>query len=393
MPRVPRVKSGNNSKYSEYSKYFSVIHMDHIPKIYVAATRQNDGKTTTVLGLLDIIRESFPKVGYIKPVGQQVKLIEGHNIDKDATLMNEVFRIGSQLHDMSPVAIPPGFTEEYILHGDVNTLNKDILSAYNRASQDKDFMVIEGTGHAGVGSVIDLSNAAVAKLLGTPVIIVTCGGIGRPIDEVMLNKAVFDGFGVNVLGVVVNKVIPEKYDKIDEFVRLGFKRKGLDVLGVLPFCPILSSPTMRQLLEDIKGELLCGESNLEQSVSKIIVGAMPAHTALDYFKGDVLLITPGNRDDLILAAISVGIHEEYNVKGIILTGGIQPNEAVLRLIKQTGIPVISVKDDTFTIAQRITQLIIKIRPTDYDKIAIVKQLIKEYMDIDALIKKIMAQGE
>jgi BioD-like phosphotransacetylase family protein len=357
-------------------------------KIFVAATRQNDGKTTTALGLLDLIKEMYPKVGYIKPVGQQVKLIEGHHIDKDATLMNEVFHIGSQLHDMSPVAIPRGFTEEYILHGDVQTLQEKILDSYNRAGEDKDFMIIEGTGHAGVGSVIDLSNAVVAQLLDTKVLIVTCAGIGRPIDEVMLNKAVFDSYGVEVLGVIVNKVMPEKYDKIDKFVRLGFKRKGIEVLGVLPFCPILSSPTMKQLLDDIKGTLLCGEENLEQSVSKIIVGAMPPHTALDYFKGDVLLITPGNRDDLILAAVSVGIQEDYNVKGIIVTGGILPNEAVLRLVKRTCIPVISVKDDTFTIAQRITQLIIKIRPTDYDKITAVKQLIKEYVDIDTFIQKI-----
>lgn len=366
--------------------------MDNIPKIYVAATRQNDGKTTTALGLFDIISETFPKVGYIKPVGQQVKLIGDYQIDKDATLMNEVFHIGSQLHDMSPVAVPPGFTEDYILHGDVNVLQAEILTSYNRASQGKDFMVIEGTGHAGVGSVIDLSNATVARLLDAPVIIVTLGGIGRPIDEVMLNKAVFDSYDVNVLGVIINKVIPEKYEKIDKFGRLGFKRKGIDVLGVLPFCPILSSPTMRQLQEDIKGTLLCGEGNLEQRVSKIIVGAMPPHAALDYFKGDVLLITPGNRDDLILAAVSVGSYEEYNVKGIILTCGIHPNEAVLRLVKHSNIPLILVNDDTFTTAQRITKLIVKIRPTDKDKITVVKQLIKEYVDIDSLISRITAQG-
>jgi BioD-like phosphotransacetylase family protein len=366
--------------------------MDNIPKIFVAATRQNDGKTTTALGLLDTIREIFPRVGYMKPVGQQVKLIGEYQVDKDAALMNDVFQIGSELHDMSPVAIPSGFTEEYILHGDVKTLQNKILESYARASQNKDFMVIEGTGHAGVGSVIDLSNAAVARLLNSQVIIVTCAGIGRPIDEIMLNKPVFDSYGVKVLGVIINKVIPEKYDKINKFVRLGFEKKGIEVLGVLPFCPVLSSPTIRQLLEDVKGTLLCGEKSLNQSVSKIIVGAMPPHTALNYFKGDVLLITPGNREDLILAAIacSTGLHDDYNVKGIILTGGIQPNETVLRLVQQTSIPVILVNADTFSTAERLTQLIIKIRPTDLDKIAAVRQLIKEYVDIPALIKKIGA---
>jgi BioD-like phosphotransacetylase family protein len=220
---------------------------------------------------------------------------------------------------------------------------------------------------------------------------VTCGGIGRPIDEVMLNKAVFDGFDIDVLGVIVNKVFPEKYDKIDKFVRLGFQRKGIEVLGVLPFCPILSSPTIRQLLEDIKGTLVCGENRLDETVSKIIIGAMPPHTAIDYFNGDVLLITPGNRDDLLLAAVSVGIHEEYNVRGIILTGGLEPHQTVLKLLKQSNIPTILVNNDTFNIAERISKLIIKIKPNDYDKIMAVKQLIKEYVDVESLVQKIQAR--
>ena len=360
-------------------------------KIYVAATRQNDGKTTTALGLVNTIREIYPQIGYMKPVGQQVKLIGEHKIDKDVTLMDEVYHIGGQLHDMSPIAIPRGFTEDYILHGEVETLSEKILVAYTQSSQNKDFMLIEGTGHAGVGSVIDLSNAAVAKLLDAQVIIVTCAGIGRPIDEVMLNKALFDNHGVEVLGVIVNKVIPEKYEKINKFVRLGLERQGIDVLGVLPFRPVLSSPTMGQLLEDTKGTLLCGEENLDQRVSKIIVGAMPPHTALDYFKGDVLLVTPGNRDDLILAAISCsvpGIREDYSVKGIILTGGIQPNTTIVKLVQQTHIPVISVDRDTYSTAEKITKLIIKIRPEDEEKIDLVKEMIKKYVNVDLLINKI-----
>lgn len=361
-------------------------------RIYVGATRQNDGKTTAALGLLEAFSELYPRIGYIKPVGQQVRLIGDHEIDKDASLMKDVFHIGSQLYDMSPVAVPKGFTEEYILHGEVIQLTTKIEKAYSRECKGKDFMVIEGTGHAGVGSVIDLNNAAVAKILDSPVLIVTCAGIGRPIDEVMLNKAVFDNCGVKVLGVIVNKVMPEKYEKVNALVRLGFKRKGIDTFGVVPYFPILSSPTLRQLLEDIRGELVSGaESALDQLVSKIIVGAMPAHEVFDYFKGDVLLITPGNREDLILAAATCnvpGVQEDYNVKGIILTCGVWPNPAVLKILKQAQVPVFLVNDDTFTTAQKITNLIIKIRPQDKLKIDTVKQMVKQYVDIKAIVDKL-----
>ena len=361
--------------------------------LYVAATRQNDGKTTTALGLFNAIKETFSGIGYIKPVGQQVKLIGKHKIDKDVSLMSEIYQIGNHLYDMSPITVPKGFTEDYILHGDPMNLRRKILQAYTRASKGKGFMVIEGTGHAGVGSIFDLSNAAVAQLLQAPVLLVTCAGIGRPIDEVMLNKAVFDSFGVPVLGVIVNKVMPEKYEKINKFVRLGFQRKGIDVLGVLPFCPILSSPTVRQLLEDIRGDLLCGEEAVDQGVSRMIVGAMPPHTALDYFKGQVVLITPGNREDLILAALSAnatGTSDENNVRGMILTGGIKPNKTVMQLLAQGDMPVISVQDDTFTTAQKITNLIIKIRPQDEEKIRTIKDMVHKHVDVDRITEKLEA---
>jgi len=371
--------------------------MDRPLCVYVAATQQNDGKTTAALGLLEVISEMYPQIGYIKPVGQQVKLIGEHEIDKDASLVKDVFHIGSPLHDMSPVAVPRGFTEEYILRGDVHRLTDRIQTAYQRESIDKSFMVIEGTGHAGVGSVLDLSNAAVAKMLKTPVVIVTCGGLGRPIDQVTLNKAVFDSYGVEVLGVIVNKVIPEKYDKINKLVRQGFEKKGIETFGVIPFYPVLSSPTLRQLLEDIRGELVSGdEEGLNTMISKILVGAMASHEAFDFFKGDVLLITPGNREDLILAAVACnvpGVHEDYDVRGIILTCGIWPNPTVLNILKTAKIPVFLVKDDTFTTAQKVNNLIIKIRPQDTEKIAIVKKVIKEYVDVEWLIQRLKASRQ
>ncbi len=360
-------------------------------RAYVAATRQNDGKTITALGLLSAMRDHFKSVGYIKPVGQQVKIIDGEQVDKDACLMVEVFNIEQQPKDLSPIAIPRGFTEDYIMRGDPEKLRRKIQQSYLRASYGHDFMVIEGTGHAGVGSVIDLSNAEVAKLLHSPVIIVSQGGIGRPIDEIMLNKAVFDSMGIPILGAVINKVMPEKYDKIKSVVTAGLKNKGIDVLGVIPFVPSLSSPTIRQLLEDIKGELLSGEAGLDQSVTKIVVGAMTPHAALEFFRGDELLITPGDREDLILAAMSgcvIGISKAYCVKGVILTGGIKPNKTILKLVKRTNIPMIMVSNQTYETAQKLNNLIVKIRPEDTEKIRDATALIKKYVDIDRIVEKV-----
>lgn len=358
-------------------------------KVYIAATRQNDGKTITSLGLIAAFRKRCPRIGYIKPVGQRYIDVNGHKIDEDALLVKEVYQIEGDVEDMSPIAVPRGFTEAYIDNPNRELLVESILSAFTRVSKDRDMVVVEGTGHAGVGSVFDMSNGDVAKLLGTKVILVSSGGIGRPIDEIMLNKATFDQFGVEIVGVIVNKVQAEKYDKVNTMVRKGLARKGLEVFGVMPYRPILSNPTIEQLLNDINGELLSGKQSIGNTVRNMVIGAMPPHEALNYFTPDSLLITPGTREDIILAALSsctVGAGKSNCISGMILTGGTPPHDSVMELIKQTPIPVAIVQEGTFIVATRIDKLIVKIRSSDVDKIQATEDLIEEFVDVDRIFE-------
>lgn len=359
--------------------------------VYVAATRQNDGKTIVSVGLIAALIKRLSKVGYIKPVGQHFIDVETCKIDEDSILMKQVFDIDCELPDMSPIAIPRGFTEAYIENPDRNRLVERITAAYTKCAQGKDFVLIEGTGHAGVGSVFDMSNAEVAQLLGAKVILVSAGGVGRPIDEVMLNKALFDSRGVDILGVIVNKIQPDKYEKIAPIVTKGLARKGLDVLGVMPYVPILSSPTIGQLLEETNGDLLSGDGGLSTIVNRTIVGAMAPHQALEYFDKGTLLITPGSRDDLILAAITsyaIDTDDKASVAGLVLTGRDLPNKKVMDLVKRANVPVIGLKDDTFTAATKISSLMVKLRSGDREKIFATENLVSEYVNIDRILDKL-----
>ena len=327
----------------------------------------------------------------MKPVGQQYSIVNGEEVDKDAILMKSAYKLKEKLKDMSPIAVPQGFTENYIRKGNRKELNRRVVESYKRVAKGKKMVVVEGTGHAGVGSVFDMSNAEAAKLLKTKVILVSCGGIGRPIDEIMLNKPTFDAEGVEILGVIINKVFPEKYNKINSFVRKGLEKKNIKVFGVVPYNDILSNPTMSELLEDIGGKLLSGKEELDNTINRIVVGAMPPHESLDYFGPGTLLITPGNREDIILAAMSgslPGITKTFCVSGIILTCGIRPHKNVMRLIGEVPIPVIAVKDDTFTAASKIDSLIVKIRPGKAKKIKAIEKLIEKYVDVDGIIEAI-----
>jgi len=295
---------------------------------------------------------------------------------------------------MSPVAIPRHFTENYIDNPDRQVLISAISDSFGRLCSANDVVVVEGTGHAGVGSVFDMSNGDVASLLGCKAVIVSSGGIGRPIDEIMLNKAMFDASGVEILGVIVNKVEEEKYDKVKDYVIRGLARKGLDVLGVMPYRPSLSHPTVGQLLDDIEGEVLAGEEGLNHPVSRMVIGAMPPHQALQYMVEGCLMITPGTRDDLILAALSSCVllpKVRPCVAGLILTGGTSPQPAVMDMVKQTSMPVILVQDDTFSVASKIAKLIVKIRPGDTEKIRLTEEMVEEYVDVDKIMEGI-AEG-
>src|SRR5271165_2362929 len=198
------------------------------PRVFIAATRQNDGKTTASLGLIAAFQNFYGRIGYIKPVGQRFVEIEEQKIDEDTVLMDSVFRLNCPLVDMSPIAVEPDFTRKYLESANNEALVKKIQKAFDRVAWEKEIVLCEGSGHAGVGSVFDLSNAQVAKTLGAKVIIVTQGGIGRPIDEVCLNQALFEKEGVEIIGVIVNKVLEEKIPEIARFVGRGLKRKGLD---------------------------------------------------------------------------------------------------------------------------------------------------------------------
>ena len=360
------------------------------PRVFIAATRQNDGKTTTSLGLIAALQKNFPRVGYIKPVGQRFVEIEEQKIDEDTVLMDSVFRLNCPLVDMSPIAVEPDFTRKYLQSSNNDALVKKIQKAFDRVAWEKQFVLCEGSGHAGVGSVFDLSNAQVAKILGAKVIIVTQGGIGKPIDEVSLNQALFEKEGVEIIGVIINKVLGEKMDFITEFARRGLKRKGLELLGVIPHQDMLSRPTIDLIREELKASMLNHADGMHNLVEDVALGAMGAHNAMSLFKPGVLLITPGDREDIILAA-----RRKFGrpgrrcmMAGIILTGNLRPSPSALKVIRAMPIPVLAAAEDSYHVASKVHDLTVKTRPGDTQKIRLIRDLIADSVDVDKILKSL-----
>ena len=384
--------------------------MNHVtPRVFVAATRQNDGKTTTALGLFGALKKRLGRIGYIKPVGQRFVEVDGKQIDEDIMLIDDTFHVQVPLEDMSPIAVEPEFTRRYIEHANNDFFVRRLQHSFDRAAWEKDFVIIEGTGHAGVGSVFDLSNARVASLLGAKVIIVSGGGIGKPIDEVALNKALFDKEGVEIVGVILNKVLPQKREYIEDFGRRGLARLGIDLLGTIPDERLLADPGLTQIRESIHGEFIHAPPDVRRRVRHVMIGAMSSGHIVDEFRPGTLIITPGDREDVILAALSsdslkpfqdaggsgtlpAGADPEENreplVTGIILSGNLRPHESIMELIRASNVPVIASPLESFAVASKINSMIVKTLPGDTEKIDRIQSLIEQYVEVDRLLEKL-----
>ncbi|MBI3752271.1 MAG: AAA family ATPase [Chloroflexi bacterium] len=372
-------------------------------QLYLAATGQNRGKTTASLGLVDGFVQRGLRTGFMKPVGQRTVIDEGVPADEDAVLMRSVFGLAEPYQAMSPVHIPRGFTKSYIAGDVVEDLGARIRRAHH-TFRHHDVVLIEGTGHAGVGAVIGLSNAVVAASLGAPAVIVSEGGVGRPIDEIVLNAALFERHGVPVAGAIVNKVDVAAQPGIRSVLERGLAPYGIPLLGVLPVRPILSNPTLEMIEEGLAGELLHPGPDLELVIDGVAIGAMEPRHMLERIGPATLVIVPGDREDIIgtltaahLAGarprarpadapqLRLDLERRGVASGLVLTGGYRPRPAILAAIRAADLFATLVPADTYKVASDIHDLLVKTHPADREKIETIKQLVAANLDVDRIL--------
>jgi BioD-like phosphotransacetylase family protein len=357
--------------------------------IYLAATGQNRGKTTVILGVMDGFQRRGLSTGFIKPVGQRTVIEEGVPADEDAVLMKAVFGLPEPLSRMSPVHIPRGFTQAYIDGKVVEDLPSRILSAHAQFANERDMLLIEGTGHAGVGAVIGLSNAVVSSMLGAPAVIVSEGGVGRPIDEIVLNKSLFERSGVRVAGAIVNKVDLAAKPDLARTLERGLARQDIPLLGVLPYRPILSNPTLSMVLEGVRGETIHPGPDLDQVIGGVAIGAMEPHHMLQRIGPRSLVIVPGDREDVIAAIVHahrIGAPAGGDALGLVLTGGYRPRATVLDAIRTADLFATLVNEDTYAVASEVHDLLVKTHAADRGKIEEIKALVWEHLFIDRVLE-------
>jgi hypothetical protein len=369
-------------------------------RVFIAATGRNAGKTSVSLGLISFLVSEGHKVGYMKPLAQRHVRSGPRTVAEDALLMKKVFGLGGNLDDMGPFIMEKNQTARYI-QGKVGSPVGRILRAYREIERESDVVVIEGTGHAGVGSIFDLSNADVARMLNAPVIIVDEGGIGSTIDRLALNYAFFRAHGCSVLGVIVNKVRPEKYDRIASLLERAIgKRNGLRILGFMPHRSILSAPTLSVVKEELQLKALNGDASNATSVwneqiDTVVVATMEPHEVMETVANSrykTLIVTSSDRSDILLGALALYHSKVPNFVGLVLSGG-PPARIIMDFIRGTGLPVLVAKEGVYRLASLIHGLTVKVTSEDEAKINTLAGLFTEYVAADELRESIFRPHE
>ena len=357
-------------------------------KLFIAATGQNCGKTTASLSLLHLARQKYRRVGFIKPLGPKVTRFRGLTMDSDAALMCQVFGMGRDLQYMSPVVIEPDSTRRIIDRQlDPGELEARILQACSALEKKCDFLIIEGSGHPGVGAVADLSNARIARLLNAPVLMITGGGVGSVIDAVHVNQALFEREGVALRAVMPNKLLAEKRESTLDYLGRAFAGADFTVLGGFNYQPVLANPTLARVARILDLELAGNRRGAKRIIHHLQIGAPSTQRVTELLKKDTLLIVTSSRDELLVTLANMYQIPAHRPKlvGLLIPGVQNISDITQQILDRSNIPYLRTTcHTTGRLYQLISEDVYKLQAEDREKIDMIRALAEKRFRFDAL---------
>lgn len=354
--------------------------------LFITATQARSGKSAICLGIMELLLRNIGKVGFFRPL-IDVDPAKGEK-DNDLVLFSSYFKLGIPLEKMFAYTI----TEANNLLGQdrQDELLEGILNAYKEIEKDHDFILCEGIEIEGSTASFEFDiNAEISNNLGSPILLVA-NGRNRTVDETIRSIRVyiksFMDRGCDVLATVANRIQPEDKDAI--IARLG-RDMGPSghLVYAIPNEPTLGNPTVGEIADLMDAEILYGEDKLNRHVHSFTVAAMQLHNFLKRIKHGTLVVVPGDRSDVILACLSaVASMSMPNISGIMLTGGLKPEESICRLIEgfANTVPILSVQGDTFASAIQVGNVHPGFSPDNDRKITRALEVFDKHVDAEQL---------
>ena len=352
--------------------------------IYITTIEPNSGKSLISLGFLRMMLNQSSKVGYFRPIINKSKnsLYDDHT----NTAIN-FFNLDIKYEDC--YAYEQNEVVELLSEGQKDTVIHNIIKKYKYLESKYDYVLVEGTDFSGEGGFTELDvNLMVAKNLGIPVLIVGAGNDKKKKDFINTMQLSYNSFiqkEVDVIGVIANKIESDEIEFIESELRKIIPSEiHIDVVPKIDF---LAYPTIKEVAESLNGKVLFGEQFLDNSIGSYSTGAMQLRNYLTRIKENALVITPGDRADIILGALQANASSNYpKIAGIILTGNLTPEDSIIKLIEgvQSTVPIISVEGGTFSISNKIGAVKPKIYATNHKKILLALNTFDTYINVDRL---------
>ena len=357
--------------------------------IYIATSDQNSGKSIITLGLMSILIGKTAKVGYFRPIIED--FVDGE-VDNHIETVLSYFNLDIAFEDA--YAITKSKLIKKKNKGKIGEVLDTIIEKYKKLEERFDFVLVEGTSFTGEGTSIELDlNVLIAKNLGIPTIIVG-SGVGKTLEELLDSLyLVYDSFKlkeVEVLSVFANKVQPENIELVTNSLQKTLPSHVL--INTIPLISTLNNPTMQEIVNVLDAKVLFGENYLNNEIGHYSVGAMQLHNYLVHLHDNALVITPGDRSDIILGALQANESVNYpTISGIILTGNIVPEESILKLIEGLSaiVPIITVDGGTYHITNKIGSIKSEIYANNTHKIETSITTFEKYVNNDALSERLI----
>lgn len=356
--------------------------------IYVATIEPNSGKSLVVLGLMSLLLGKTAKVGYFRPI---IGDLEGYEKDNHLNTVLSYFDINMDYNKCY------AFTRSEVLNlynqGKSGDVIDEIISKYKYLENQFDIVLVEGTDFSHENNSLELDiNMLISKNLGLPVIIVARGDKNDLKDIVDVVQLAYDTIKqeAKVLSIMINKVPEENLQELKQ--SLTERTHNTTDVTVIPSIKSLSSPTIKEIVKILQGEVLFGNDMLNNLTENFSVGAMQLRNYLTHLKDNALVITPGDRADIILGALQAHSSKNYpKISGIILTGGLMPEEPILKLIEGLSsiVPIISVNGGTYSVTNSIGTIKSRIYADNIEKITTSIATFEKHIDTDKLADKLI----
>ena len=356
--------------------------------LYVCALEAGSGKSLISLGLAELLVRRVARVGFFRPV------IRGtEQRDNDTELIRQRYR--PELAYESMYAVTHDEARELYVSARYDQLLNRVLASYKRMEGESDFVLCEGTDFTGLSSAFEFDfNAQMANHLGCPILIVVSGANKERTDLMDALLAAREGFeneGCTITALVINRVSPPHVEDLRQQVNAEWRHP--EPVYVLPEHAPLSRPTIGEIRQALDAQMLRGsDASLHREAITIKIAAMHLPHFLDHIGEGTLVITPGDRGDVLLASLATVHSENYApIAGVLLTGGIQPADSIYRLVdglKHVDVPVLMVDDDTLTAAAKVTSIRAAIAPDDHRKIAAALGVFEAGVDSNQLEQRI-----